>query len=151
MVAPTCLGITLSSSGSVPSAFWEILNWGPVDRILWMGVFCIVTWCVHHVTRHNSSKDFIWAVLPRCNLFLFGAFRIRTHVWRRQFWMKYSLVSLSSLTILSFNAIPSIYLKTRRYVIQDYISQSSSKGRGKLGKVYTFTWESTTQEPRLCS
>jgi hypothetical protein len=33
MVAPTCFGITLSSSGSVPSAFWEVLNWTAVDRI----------------------------------------------------------------------------------------------------------------------
>jgi hypothetical protein len=46
MVAPTCLGITLPSSESVPSAFWEMLNWGAVDRILWMGVLCLVTWCV---------------------------------------------------------------------------------------------------------
>jgi hypothetical protein len=46
MVAPTCFGITLPSSGSVPSAFWEMLNWGSVDRILWMGVLCLVTWCV---------------------------------------------------------------------------------------------------------
>jgi hypothetical protein len=46
MVAPTCFGITLTYSGSVPSAFWEMLNWGTVDRILWMGVLCLVTWCV---------------------------------------------------------------------------------------------------------
>jgi hypothetical protein len=32
----------LSSSGSVSSAFWEMLNWGAVDRILWMGVLCLV-------------------------------------------------------------------------------------------------------------
>jgi hypothetical protein len=38
MVSPTCFGTILSSSGSVPSAFWEMLNWGAVDRILWMGV-----------------------------------------------------------------------------------------------------------------
>jgi hypothetical protein len=44
MVAPTCFGITLPSSGSVPSAFWEMLNWGAVDRILWMGVLCLVMW-----------------------------------------------------------------------------------------------------------
>jgi hypothetical protein len=45
MVAPivVCFGITLPSSGSVPSAFWEMLNWGAVYRILWMGV---VAWCV---------------------------------------------------------------------------------------------------------
>jgi hypothetical protein len=41
MVAPTCFGITLPSSGSVPTDFWEMLNWGAVDRIL-----CLVTWCV---------------------------------------------------------------------------------------------------------
>jgi hypothetical protein len=46
MVAPTCFSITLPSSGSVPSAFWDMLNWGAVDRILWMGVLCLVTWCV---------------------------------------------------------------------------------------------------------
>jgi hypothetical protein len=56
MVAPTCFGITLPSSGSVPSALWETLNCGAVDRILWMGVLCLVTWCVviwdRHVLRH---------------------------------------------------------------------------------------------------
>jgi hypothetical protein len=36
MVAPTYFGITLPSSGGVPTAFWEILSWGAVDRILWM-------------------------------------------------------------------------------------------------------------------
>jgi hypothetical protein len=54
MVAPTCFGITLPSSRSVPSAFWEMVNWGAVDRILWMGVLCLVTWCVHHVTRLST-------------------------------------------------------------------------------------------------
>jgi hypothetical protein len=43
MAAPTCFGITLPSSGSIPSAFWVVLNWGEVDRILWMGVLCLVT------------------------------------------------------------------------------------------------------------
>jgi hypothetical protein len=38
MVSPTCFGITLTSSGRVPSAFWEMVNWAAVDRILWMGV-----------------------------------------------------------------------------------------------------------------
>jgi hypothetical protein len=45
-IHPTCFGITFPSSGSVPSAFWEMLNWGAVDRILRMGVLCLVTWCV---------------------------------------------------------------------------------------------------------
>jgi hypothetical protein len=59
MVAPTCFGITLPSSGSVPSAFWEMLNWGAVYRILWMGVLCLVTICVAiwdvHAPRHSVS------------------------------------------------------------------------------------------------
>jgi hypothetical protein len=46
MVYPTCFGITLPLSGSVPSAFWAVLNWGAVDRILWMGVLCLGAWCV---------------------------------------------------------------------------------------------------------
>jgi hypothetical protein len=46
MIAPTCFGIILPSSGSVPSAFSEMLNWGAVDRISWMGVLCLVTLCV---------------------------------------------------------------------------------------------------------
>jgi hypothetical protein len=49
---PTCFGITLPSSGSVSSAFWEMLNWGAVDGILWMGVLCLVTWCVAISDRH---------------------------------------------------------------------------------------------------
>jgi hypothetical protein len=49
MVSSTCLGITLPSSRSVPSAFWELFNWGAIDRILWMGVLCLVTWCVAEV------------------------------------------------------------------------------------------------------
>jgi hypothetical protein len=30
----------------VSNAFWEMLNWGAVDRILWMGVLRLVTWSV---------------------------------------------------------------------------------------------------------
>jgi hypothetical protein len=55
MVAPTCFGLSLPSSGRIPSAFWELLIWGAVDRMLWMGVLCLVTWCVaisnHHALR----------------------------------------------------------------------------------------------------
>jgi hypothetical protein len=52
MVSSTCFGITLPSSGSVPSAFWEMLNWRAVDRILYMGVLCLVPWCVAILERY---------------------------------------------------------------------------------------------------
>jgi hypothetical protein len=45
MVTPTCFGIILPSSGSVPRAFWEMLDWGAIDKILKMGVLCLVAWC----------------------------------------------------------------------------------------------------------
>jgi hypothetical protein len=48
MVATTCL----PSSGSVPIAFWEMINWGAVDRRLWMGGVCVVTWGVAACERH---------------------------------------------------------------------------------------------------
>jgi hypothetical protein len=59
MVAPTCFGNTLPSSGSGPSAFWEMLNSEAVDRILWKGVLCLVTWCVaisDHWTQHAHPQ-----------------------------------------------------------------------------------------------
>jgi hypothetical protein len=59
MVAPTCFGITLPSSGSVPSAFWEMLNWGVVDRILWMGVLC-VSRTTSLDTTYPSSIQLAW-------------------------------------------------------------------------------------------
>jgi hypothetical protein len=43
MGSPRVFGSTLLSSGSVPSAFWEMLNWEAVDRILRMGVLCLVS------------------------------------------------------------------------------------------------------------
>jgi hypothetical protein len=35
----------------VPSAFWEMLNWGAVDTILWMSVLYLVT-SIAHAPRH---------------------------------------------------------------------------------------------------
>jgi hypothetical protein len=76
MVAPTCFGITLTSSGSVPSAFWEMLNWA-VDRVLWMGVLCLVAWVATSYLRpitpgkrelpvplggHQSPSGKFWAL-----------------------------------------------------------------------------------------
>jgi hypothetical protein len=53
MVAPTCVGTTLPSSGSVPSAFWEMLNWGAVDRILW----------IEHLSEGTRNSPWRW----QCN------------------------------------------------------------------------------------
>jgi hypothetical protein len=66
MVSPTCFGIMLPSSGTVLSAVWEMLSWGAVNRILWMGMLCLVTWCVaisdrhapHHYTVFSRSTVF---------------------------------------------------------------------------------------------
>jgi hypothetical protein len=33
-------------------AIWEMLNWGAVNRILWMGVLCLVMWCMTIWDRH---------------------------------------------------------------------------------------------------
>jgi hypothetical protein len=68
VVAPTCFGITLPSSGSVPRAFLEMLNRGAVDRILWMGVLCLVTCCTHHVTRHNTPIHNIISTAPQLSV-----------------------------------------------------------------------------------
>jgi hypothetical protein len=65
MVAPICFGITLPSSESFPSVFWDMLNWGAVDRILWMGVLCLLTWCV---TRHNTPIHNILSPTPQFSI-----------------------------------------------------------------------------------
>jgi hypothetical protein len=51
-----------NSSGGVPSAFWEMLNWGAVDRILWMGVLCLVTWW------HNTPFHNILSIAPQLSI-----------------------------------------------------------------------------------
>jgi hypothetical protein len=77
MVAPTCFGITLPSSGSVPSAFWEMHNWGAVDRILWMGMLCLVTWCSQYqdmqyvICNPTASKEYFMQKKEKgCRIFL---------------------------------------------------------------------------------
>jgi hypothetical protein len=66
MVAPTYLGITLPSSGNVPNAFREMLNWGAVDRILWMGV----SGCAHahYVAKHNTPTHSILSTAPQLSI-----------------------------------------------------------------------------------
>jgi hypothetical protein len=63
-VAPTCFGITLLSSGSVPSAFWEMLNWEAVDRILWMCVahpqYSIDWSSIEHLSEGTRNAPWGW-------------------------------------------------------------------------------------------
>jgi hypothetical protein len=60
--------------GSVYSAFWEMRNWGAVDRTLWLGVLCLVTWCVaiwdttHQVTTHNTPIHHILSTAPQLRI-----------------------------------------------------------------------------------
>jgi hypothetical protein len=72
MVDPTCFGITLPSSESVPSAFGEMLNWGAVDKILWMGVLCLVTWCVTIWDRQIATHHVYWYICWFSRTFLLG-------------------------------------------------------------------------------
>jgi hypothetical protein len=37
--------------------FWEMLHWGADHRILWMGVLCLVTWCVVIWDRHAPHRN----------------------------------------------------------------------------------------------
>jgi hypothetical protein len=77
MVAPTGFGIALPSSGSVPSAFWEMLNWRTVDRILCMGVLCLVKWCAR-TNAYNYIRDSDTRFLP----FPKGPYQLRhTHTY----------------------------------------------------------------------
>jgi hypothetical protein len=54
-VTSSILGPNIRSSTSfsnTPSL--SILYWEAVERILWMGVLFLVTWCKHHASRHNT-------------------------------------------------------------------------------------------------
>jgi hypothetical protein len=52
MVAPKSFGITLPSSVSIPSAFWEMLNWG----------------ATHHVVEHNTPIHNILSTAPQLSI-----------------------------------------------------------------------------------
>jgi hypothetical protein len=86
MVAPACFGITLPSLGSVPSAFWEMLKWA-VDRILWMGVLCLVTWCARTTSLDTTSllKQLFILLQKQVALIynlLLHEFKLKSHVIR---------------------------------------------------------------------
>jgi hypothetical protein len=50
MVAPTCFGITLPSSDSIPS------------------VLCLVAWCTPHAARHNTPIHNILSTAPQLSI-----------------------------------------------------------------------------------
>jgi hypothetical protein len=62
-MAPTCFGITLPSSGSVLSAFWEMLNWGTVMRGDRRSEIA-----THHVTGHNTPIHNILSNAPQMSI-----------------------------------------------------------------------------------
>jgi hypothetical protein len=37
-------------------------------ELLWMGVMCLVTWCVHHTTRHNTPIHNILSTAPQLSI-----------------------------------------------------------------------------------
>jgi hypothetical protein len=37
----------------------------PTCRILWMGVLCLETWCVHHITTHTTPIHNILSTAPQ--------------------------------------------------------------------------------------
>jgi hypothetical protein len=43
------------------SSFWELLNWGAVDRILLMGLLCLVHVATHNTPIHNIDGN----VMPK--------------------------------------------------------------------------------------
>jgi hypothetical protein len=45
-----------------------MLNRGAVDKILWMGVLCLVLWCMHHITRHNTPIHNILSTAPQLSI-----------------------------------------------------------------------------------
>jgi hypothetical protein len=87
MVSPSCFGITLPSSGCVSSAFWNMLNWGTVDRIMWMNVLCLVTWCLHHVTRQAAVVGINWLCVWRLLLGSVNWLLLWRLVWRSVNWL----------------------------------------------------------------
>jgi hypothetical protein len=113
MVATTCFGSTLPSSGSVPSAFWVMLNWGAVNRILWMGVLCLVTWCVAICLFKGWGRKEVTQI-NNFNLFLGLATCHKVHPTRSfkkelhallTFWHAYRCIAIASF--FSFGLIKS--------------------------------------------
>jgi hypothetical protein len=48
---------------------WEILNWGVVDRLMWMDLLCLVMCaCHHHVISHNTLIHNIPSTAPQLNI-----------------------------------------------------------------------------------
>jgi hypothetical protein len=43
-------------------SLWEMLNWGAVDRILRMGVLCLMTWCVAIWDQKCPRESLLWCI-----------------------------------------------------------------------------------------
>jgi hypothetical protein len=49
-------------------SYWEMLNWGAVDRIFWTSMLFPVTWCLHHATRNNTPIHNILSTAPQLSI-----------------------------------------------------------------------------------
>jgi hypothetical protein len=51
----------------------DVFNWGAVDKMLWMGVLCLVSWCVVITTHHDTIPYIRWTetknLLPSQNIY----------------------------------------------------------------------------------
>jgi hypothetical protein len=109
MVAPTCFGNTLPSSGGVPSAFWEMFNWGAVDRILWMGVLRLVAWWVAHPQYPGQSYQTLHFVTQRSYVIPTTA-DVAMHSWWWAWWMpETGRVLEMKAKIIHFHLVGYIY------------------------------------------
>jgi hypothetical protein len=123
MVAPTRFGITLPSSGSIPSAFWQMQNWGAVDGILWMGVLCLVNWCVAisdlmydaaHAKFHQDTLGSLKMALLQCR-----------NMQEQDWYSRYMVYFENAFLCLSFIIILKCMVQATKKKKQQYTIHNS--------------------------
>jgi hypothetical protein len=130
MVAPTYFDITLPSSGSVPSAFWEMINWGAVNRILWMGVLCLVTWCTprnFHIW-YLPSSSFILKPHNNCWQVQIVKFTVKECCWFNSYLL---------LPFLTHNSSCGAFLSDRNFEIFHLLDCQQWMLKNSLERLHT--------------